>query len=146
MNRITFTARGKKKKNKAFFCVLDISLELWHCVSGKGDCWEMAQGLGRRRPGLATTPGPSLDTQPPSGCRWQLLPGHHAGLLLQRCWERSLAWRAGWRSHRSHLSKSPIVGQGGELQAEGGGGGGMRQVLTLPGFATTSKSPMKKDK
>ena len=31
MNRITFIARKKKKKNKAFCCVSDISLELWHC-------------------------------------------------------------------------------------------------------------------
>ena len=49
-------------------------------------------------------------------------------------------------SHRSHLSKSPIVGQGGELQAEGGGGRDVGQVLTLPGFATSSKIPMEKDK
>ena len=92
---------------------------------GTGVCAGEDQGsLPAQCAGLAKTPRPSLETRPPSGCWRQLLHSRPAGLVLQRCWERSLAWRARWRSLCSHLSKSPIVGRGREAQAEGRRGRG----------------------
>ena len=52
MNRNYFYSQEKKKKNKAFCYVLDISLELWHCVSRMGD-WDGPEAAGRRPRGWA---------------------------------------------------------------------------------------------